>query len=248
MRRLIAALFLFLAMLNGNTAQGTDSIWKSASEHYNNGDYTSAAMNYRIIEGENIVSSELYFNLGNCYYKLDSVANSILYYEKALKLNPRDDGARENLAKAINLIDDPIPSINQFFLTRWINWTSDLLPPMVWGILSLLALWFISWMLVRSVKGHTFHQDRIKYGVPVLVFLLSLFFAYVSYENQTSSDFAIVMESISVRAAPDDQSQVTKTIMEGEKVMILDKLEGYYKVRFVNYEHGWLPETAVRRI
>jgi len=228
-------------------AQAPEELWQSAAEQFNSGNYSTAIANYQLIEKE-VASSELYYNMGNSYYLLDSVALSILYFEKAIKLNPRDRTARENLELAVELMHNPIPAIEEFFLKRWLNSLSDLLPPMGWGILCVLILWTIVWMLVRSVRRNTLRKDRLRYALPVAALVISLLTGYVAYQNQTTSDYAVVMESIEVKVAPDALSAVTRTVSEGEKVLIMDKLDDFYKVRFVNYEHGWLPESAVRRI
>jgi len=247
MRGLIVGILVFIAALPGGNAQSANDLWQLATEQYNSEDYTSATMNYRQIERE-LVSFELYFNLGNCYYQLDSVANSILYFEKAIKQNPRNGQARENLELAIDQREDPISSIDEFFLKKWTNRMSDMLPPLGWGLVGLIFLWLAVWILVKSIRQNTLRLDRIRYGLSITAFLLCLFFGFVAFQNQTDSDYAIVMQSLDVKVAPDVLSATTRTITEGEKVMIIDKLEDFYKVRFVNYEHGWLPKSAIRHI
>jgi hypothetical protein len=245
-RLLSVVLLLALVQLSG-WSQTSEEMWRSATEQYESGDYEAARSNYLLMSGEK-PSSELYYNLGNCYFHLDSVAQSILYFEKAIKLDPRNDAARENLELAVERMDNPIPAIEEFFLKRWLNGLSDLLPPMGWGILCLVILWLIAWMLVRSVRRGTMSNDRLKYILPVFAFTFLIFIAYASYQNLTESEYAIVMDGYEVKVAPDPLSATTRSISEGEKVMIIDALDNYYKVRFVNYEHGWLPLTAVKRI
>jgi len=247
MERVIATLLLSVSFLSCNQAQTSTDLWRSAAEQYENADYRGALINYQLVEAE-MVSSELYFNLGNCYYHLDSVAQSILYFEKAIKLNPRDRAARENLSLALSKIEDPIPAIEEFFLRRWVNGMSNVIPPFGWGLVCIALLWFTVWMLVRSVKRDTLRQDKFRLGVPVAFFLFCLFGSYMAFQNQMDSDYAIVMEPIEVKVAPDSLSAITRSVAAGEKVLIIDQLDAYYKVRFVNYEHGWLPKPVLRRI
>jgi len=247
MGRLIAVLLLAVSALSCSHGQSNNDLWMSASQHYANADYRDALMNYRIIEGE-LASSELYFNLGNCYFQLDSVAQSILYFEKAIKLNPRDHMARENLKLVMSRVDDPISAIDEFFLKRWANGMSDIMPPVAWGLICLIFLWFAMWMLVKSLKRNTLRRDRLSYTLPVGAFIFCFIGGYIAIQNRTDSDYAIVMEALEVKVAPDELSATTRSIAAGEKILIIDKLDDYYKVRFVNYEHGWLPKTTVRRI
>ena len=75
-----------------------DSIFNIANEAYADGNYQEAQRLYQSILKDDEMSSELYFNLGNTHYKLENLAQSIYYYEKALKLNPKDEAILNNLS------------------------------------------------------------------------------------------------------------------------------------------------------
>ncbi len=53
---------------------------------------------------DTLLSSKIYYNIGNCYFKMDSLLNSIFYYQQALKLNPNDEDAKYNLELALSLL------------------------------------------------------------------------------------------------------------------------------------------------
>ncbi|MDA7716735.1 tetratricopeptide repeat protein, partial [Flavobacteriaceae bacterium] len=76
--------------------------FKSGIELYNKGDYNEAINLFVKIINNGEHSDELYFNLGNSYYKLNDIPNSIYYFEKALKLNPNDNDILNNLAYSQN--------------------------------------------------------------------------------------------------------------------------------------------------
>lgn len=247
MKKMGSLLLVSMLLLSSGLAQTSQELWTSASEQYANGEYENALVNYQGVE-QSVISSELFYNLGNCYYQLDSVASAILYFEKAIKLNPRDRKARENLALAVERMEDPIPSIDAFFLTRWVSGVSEFLPSIAWGLISLVFLWTALFMVASAVKRNTLRANQIRYILPAGAFVFTLMLGYVALQNQTNSDYAIVMKSIDVRVAPDALSAITKSVREGEKVMILDNLDAFYKVRFVNYEHGWIPKSVVKGI
>ena len=73
---------LFSLVVN---AQTSDELFSKANNLYQNGKYSEAIKLYTSIEKQGLKSDDLFFNLGNCYYKLNKVAPSIYYYEKALK-------------------------------------------------------------------------------------------------------------------------------------------------------------------
>ena len=103
--------FLLLMIANSVVAQNTDDLFKSANDLYKNEKLEEAIELYKKIETQGLVSSELYYNLGNSYYKLNKVGPSIYYYEKALKLNPLNEDVKNNLVFAKRLALDNIEEL-----------------------------------------------------------------------------------------------------------------------------------------
>ena len=114
--------FIFiLALIIGSFsyAQTTDELFSKANDFYKNGQYSKAIQSYLKIEKQGFESDDLFFNLGNCYYKLNKVAPSIYYYEKALKLNPIHEDASNNLAFAKRMTIDIVEDLPKSFLQRF---------------------------------------------------------------------------------------------------------------------------------
>src|SRR5690606_26947620 len=100
---------IFLFILFGYISQAQNSdLFEKGNAAYNDGDYETAVTSYETILQAGETSSELYFNLANSYYKLDRVAPSIYFYEKALQLDPNDSDIRNNLSIARNMVIDDI--------------------------------------------------------------------------------------------------------------------------------------------
>ena len=93
-------LFLLLILANNVIAQDEQKIFESANEMYKQQNYEKAIEIYKNIESLELVSSELYFNLGNAHYKLNEVGPAIFYYEKALQLDPDNEDVKNNLVFA----------------------------------------------------------------------------------------------------------------------------------------------------
>ena len=117
MKQLIYVFILFYTL--GVFAQNADNLFTEANDLYTAGNYKEAIETYHKIEDLDVESAELYFNLGNCYYKLNKVAPSVFYYEKALKLNPNYTEAANNLAFAKRMTIDVIEELPQTFLQRF---------------------------------------------------------------------------------------------------------------------------------
>ena len=115
MKKLLTFLLL-LACFSGSAQN--EALFKEATAAYNEGDYEKAAKNYLEILENGQHSAELYFNLGNCYYKLNQIAPSIYYYEKALLLKPNESETKNNLAYAQNMTLDAIDELPETGLAK----------------------------------------------------------------------------------------------------------------------------------
>ena len=90
-----------------------------------------------MIEGENLESADLYYNIGNTYFKLDDIAHAILYYERALKLDPAHADARHNLEIATQLTLDRVDAVPDFILVSWFRGVRQSLSADTWAWLTL---------------------------------------------------------------------------------------------------------------
>jgi len=116
MRTIVILFFLFVSFLTN--AQPLSEVFEQGNQLYKNADYRGAINTYHKIEKSGYQSDALYFNLANSYYKLNEVAPSIYYYEKALKLNPMNEDAKYNLVLANRLTIDQIDEVPKTLLQR----------------------------------------------------------------------------------------------------------------------------------
>lgn len=227
--------------------QNAEEILASAEEAYRNGEYGIALENYQTLERPNS-GWQILYNIGNCHYQLNSTASAILYFERALKLNPRSKVTRENLELAKSGIPDRVVAIQEFFLVRWLKAASKLIPLYLWGGVLLALFASLSFFLARAVKYDRFRTDRVLLASLVLAIVLAIGPSIYARQQYFSDDRGVVMYDSDVHVAPDSASQVSKTIGAGETVDILEEFNGLLKVRFVNYEVGWLSVQEVERI
>ena len=124
-----------------------------ANNLYNDSKYEQSIQVYLQILDSGVHSPELYFNIGNAYYRLNDIANSILYYEKSLKLDSSDNEVINNLNMVKNALIDDIAVVPPSFIDEQLNKTSNLLDYSSWGILLILfsfifLLFFIIYFLI----------------------------------------------------------------------------------------------------
>ena len=153
------AIFLFISFttvlyLN---AQEVDTLMVKANNLFVDGKYQEAIDTYENILILGYESSELYYNLGNSYYKQNVISHSILNYEKALQIAPNDDDIKYNLELCNRLVVDKLEKLPVFFITGWIRSIKNIFSSDFWAIVSIitfgLALAFISFYLYSNNIG-----------------------------------------------------------------------------------------------
>jgi len=197
-------------------------------------------------------STAVYFNLGNSFYKLDSVAPSIYYYNKALQLSPDDADVQTNLAFAKRRTVDAIENVPKTGLAKMVD---DLISTFNFNAWAVLAIAFSLCFMVFGIWYYfTFKtgQKRFYFTLSLLGLIcgiLSVIFAYQQYNIQQNKKFAIVFaEKIDVHAEPNHNSSRAFTLHEGTKVKLLDNFNGYSKIELSDGNQGWIQEDAVKKL
>lgn len=249
-RRFIFTMVLFLGYIS--FAQTADELFSKANDFYKNGQYTKAAQLYLIIEKSGLESDDLYFNLGNSYYKLNKVAPSIYYYEKALKINPMHEDASNNLAFAKRMTIDVIEDLPKTFFQRFSSNVIQKLTYNTWAILGvtasfLAALLFLLYYFSSSPKRKIFYFNITIFAVFVMT--VSVIFAYSNYETTQKSRSAIIFASKSeIKNAPSLNSETVFELHEGTKVTILDELSNWKKIKLADGKIGWVNMADIKEI
>jgi len=223
-----------------------------ANKAYTDGLYTNAAELYKQVLSSGNVSWELYYNLGNSYYKLNDFTSAILYYEKAKKLDPGNEDINFNLKVANSKITDKIEPLPEMFYKKWHRNVVEWFPADSWAriviIFFILALFSA---LFYFVSGRIFLK-KSGFWAGIMFFLFSLFsfhFAYQNYQTlQDNSEAIVFSPTITVKSSPDEKSIDLFVLHEGTKVKILDNIGNWYEIRIANGSVGWLQVSSLEKI
>ncbi|MCG1035176.1 tetratricopeptide repeat protein [Polaribacter sargassicola] len=237
-------LFLLFIIANTVTAQNADSLFDNANTLYKNEKFEEAIEEYKKIEALDIVSSELYYNLGNAYYKLNNVGPSIYYYEKALKLNPLNDDVKNNLVFAKRLALDNIEELPKTVLQKfnanylqklsYNQWAKVVIGFSVLGSLLFLLFYFAE----GSLKKRFYFTTSI---ISFILLVTSLFITYQQYNYFINNKEAIIFaEETDVKNAPTFNSEKVFTLHEGTKVVVLDAVDDWKKIKLIDGKTGWI--------
>ncbi len=229
-----------------------DSLITRANLYYANGMYEDAIRLYRQVVDSGYAAAELYYNLGNAYFKAHDIPHAILYYERARLLDPGNEDIKYNLELARTYVTDKVDVLPQFFLVAWYHWFLDRLPADGWAILSMIffffGLLFLSLYLLARKEG--LKRTGFITGVVTLILSAVLFlFAWQSHTMLTAHDHAIVMEpSVTVKSSPGEEGTDLFVIHEGMKVKVVDTLDQWTEIRLEDGSKGWLPNEAITKI
>lgn len=251
---LIHTVFISLLVFAGSSAQAQvpDSLFASANKLYQQEKYIEALEQYQNIEKLDLESASLYFNMANIYYRTNQVAPAIYYYEKALKLNPNDKDIRFNLGFANNMILDniePLPkSLWQKFMDGIIlRFTYETWSRIAVGFAFMFAFLFLMYHFSYSTGKKRFYF--ITSILAVIFVTTSLFFAYRNKHHMDTNIEAIIFSpAAEVKNAPTKSSDIYFELHEGTKVLILETLDNWKKIKIADGKMGWIDTAAIKEI
>lgn len=226
--------------------------WEQANAAYNNGDYASALKQYEAIQAEGLHSAALYYNMANAYFKMDELAEAILYYNRALRLAPADEDIRHNLEYAEQMTRDSIEEIPEFILTTWVRAVRGALSSTVWCVLSLVLLVVSLSMMLVYLLAQRLSLRKTGFYVMVVagvLFLLTTIFAWSEGRMDVEHREAVIMNSaVSIKSSPDRAATELFVLHEGTKVVIGETISGWAEVRIADGRKGWIEESRIERI
>ena len=245
----LSLLFVFASVL----AYGQETTKAQADSAYINNDYASAVYLYEDILANQGESADIYYNLGNSYYKMDNIAKAILNYEKALMLNPGNGDIRFNLELAQSKTVDKVTPMSEVFLITWMKSLTNTMSEQGWSKLAIasfiltllgLVLYFFSKKIAMKKIGF------ISALCLMLVCILANVFASSQKNKAQSHSSAIIMEpSVTVKSTPNEGGTELFILHEGRKVMIKDNtMREWKEIQLEDGNAGWVPASVIEII
>ncbi|MDD2488652.1 MAG: tetratricopeptide repeat protein [Bacteroidales bacterium] len=242
-RYLIIMLLISLASF----AKANDDLYEKGNSLFNDKKYDQALKTYLTIEKQNKFSADLYYNIGNTYFRLNDYANSILYYERGLRLKPNNNNIENNLKVAKARLKGDVYIVPDFFLKRWWRTISNLFIPSTWMIVSIILL--ISSCLIFVFYYFSFEKKIIlfySFLFSILLFSVSVFAGFNRQNTIQSKNYAIVFDNNSSgKDSPDINSTDKIKIYKGQKVKIVEKANTWIKVKTEDGKEAWIESKSV---
>ena len=187
----------------------------------------------------------MYCNLGNAYYKTGDIAKAVLYYERALKLDPSYADARYNMAIVSELTQDRIEPVPEFILKTWTRGLCYALDSDTWAVAVLVFLALTAAALLMLFLSSSLALRRTGFFSAIVFFLLavmSVSFAFWQKTDYFRKDGAVIMTPVvSVKSSPSSETSTDLFILhEGTKVMILDEVGEWRNIELADGRQGWM--------
>ncbi len=227
-------------------------LFESANLNYKNGAYQKAIDLYLQIEKTQQVSSDLYYNIANSYYKLNNVANTIYYYEKALKLDPLNDDAANNLEFAKRMTIDNIEVLPKTFLQKFEANYIQKLSYNQWAILAVILSFLAATLFLLFYFSSISGKKRIYFLTSILSFFLliiAVFTSFNQYQKAINTKTGIIFApEVSVNNAPTSNSEEVFVLHEGTKINILDTVDNWKKIKLADGKIGWILADKLKEL
>jgi len=176
------------------------------------------------------VSSSLYCNIGDTYYRLKDNVHAVLYYERALLLDPSNSDARFNLEFVRSKMQLPDDSGDSWF-SNWVDQVVCRLSSNAWAIVAIITfLLFLAGVAAYLFLDNVLMRKIGFFGGAVLIVasVLANLAAFHVYHKATGDSGAIVMpEKVTLSTAPReprDKQEEAFELMQGTRVEIVDSI------------------------
>jgi len=235
-----------------SAAGGPAGMLMQGNALYQEGKYAEALEAYKQVEASGYENGPLYYNMGNCHYKLQNIGYAVLYYERALKLLPGDEEVRFNLDLANLQVVDKITPLPEFILFRITRFATHLLPlkALSWAtaglyiaFMALLSLWVLSRR--RGARIVSFRLG-VFFGIVFAVFLFTL--AGRMVQDRKDVEAVVLADKVDAMSAPGGEGIEVFSLHEGTKVRIDNTSGEWVEIALADGKVGWVQREALETI
>ena len=242
-------LVILLAFVPFLTQAASPSETKTlADSAYAQADYETAIKLYGKLAKQN-PTTDVCYNLGCAYYRIDDIAHSVLWFERALKLNPSDKDVLANLELARTKTIDRIIPQHEFILFTYFRLMTNWFSLRTWTIIGLLSFVLVLVSLLFLWGSDSIFVRKLAFSSAVLLLLVSILANVCAMKQkdfkQTHTSGIITVPAVTVKSTPADNGNDLFVLHEGSKVEILDSsLKEWCEVSIADGKIGWIPKKA----
>ncbi len=247
MKRILPIILMALAF--NLHAQSPETLVQQGNDAYNRSHYDTAIAAYNAVLDAGYESATLYYNLGNAYYRQEEYGQSILNYERALRLKPNYRDAKQNLDLVCSKTEDEIAPLPELFIVQWgrsiISWFS----PRGWRILLLCLALILGTLLTLFILSNDYRTRRSSLiaGIVILVLIITCSACSVAASIRYNSHNKAIVTSpmVVVKSSPETGSIDKLVLHEGTKVDIQETIGEWHKIHIADGNTGWVEQSEI---
>lgn len=246
-KHLLTILFCCLAF--GAWADNNEDLWQQANHLYTQQHYDSAAQLYEQLAKNGHTNAELYYNLGNTYYKLNDISHAVLNYERSLRIDPNYQLAEDNLALTQSRIANRIQPIKEIFFLRWWNNITQGCNATIWSIIALII--FIATIALYSLRRLgklNEHFPTQAFWALNTVWVICLGIAVVASNNKANHKRAVVMIDDTPFMQEPQGTNAQSYLPEGTTIKLSTEEKGWTEVTLPDGRKGWVANDMIEKI
>ena len=246
MRRGVRLWLLAAGLLAPGSLPAQDALFDEGNRLYQEGDFGGAAASYGAVLEGGFESAELYYNLGNAHFRLGDVAEAVLNYERAARLDPGNDDVQANLALVNRMLRDRIEPLPRFWLLSAFDWWMGLIPRGLLEAVVAVCYLFLGvasvLLVLRRPRGWRAAVRRAAYAGAVGTVLLGGTLALRETGLGQPREAIVMAAEARVLSAPSEEGGLTVfTLHEGTKVRIDRRAGEWAEIVLADGKVGWLP-------
>ena len=233
--------------------QNASAITKAnADNEYAKGNYVQAIKDYEELLKKG-GSTELYYNLGNAYYRTDNITRAVINYERALLLSPGDKDVRFNLQMARSKTIDKITPESEMFFVTWYHSLVNLMSVDGWAKASILSLMAALLLLLVYLFVDKLFLRKVGFFGGILFFVMFIFSNLFAWQQKQELLFrrgaVVTATSASVMKTPTANGTEQFVLHEGTRVDITDDTMRDWKgIRLADGKEGWIQSSKIEKI
>ena len=245
-------ILLILLSLIGTAAfsqdAGNTNLWTTANTAYEAQQYDFAIDQYEKLAKLDSNVAEVFYNLGNAYFRDQQKGKAVVNYLRALKLKPNFTEAKENITFVQSQAPKAISDEHELFLGKIYQNLLHLFSFNVWAIIFGISIWLTAWLIYKNTQKRTNYSKRwLAFGLSLSA--LFLFITIASFQSSLMKNTAVVVKKSAFLFKDAKKSKVLLTIPEGSIISIEENTQKeLISVRLANGFEGWMDKNDMEKI
>lgn len=232
-------LFIFSGSTTFAANQKNAQLWAKANTAYQQKQYDAAIQLYENILAAEPHNANLYFNLGNAFYRTNKVSDAVLAYERAAYYNPSLIQAADNLVLTKSRIPNYIKESKDIFFVRWWKNATKSTYANLWASLAILSFITLLALIFIRIRNSKNIPEQFYFILPLLTIVL-LFFAYTASQNGLYSSKAVIMNTNASMTVLPNNYKGQSLIPEGTTVETEEQKGNWIAVTLPDNRSGWM--------